>query len=315
MNYDKNLLSLIANIDTQKLLELNDFISGTIESRKIDIALARRSEKILESPCHKCGFTCLMKWGKVSSGSQRFRCRYCKTTISITTNTSVHRLRYRRKWPEFMRLMSTHISVYKLKEDHFVGMSKNTMLRWRHRFLSAFEANDTGKMSGVVQVDEKFFRQSFKGDTKAVAQAGRSARKRGGSNFRGISREQVAVLTALDSNGVINQEMIGRLNYKNVVETMKPWLSPENVIVSDGYKAYERVAENFGCDHIVSRTKNGHHPKIARLNAYHTFIENLINRKCLGVSTNHLMKYLAWATHSTMQRPFGDGMLAEVLSR
>jgi len=71
-----------------------------------------------------------------------------------------------------MDFMSAHISVEGLTKTHFKGMSPNTMLRWRHRFLSAFVSNGQVAMTGVVQADEKFFRQSFKGDAKAVTHLG-----------------------------------------------------------------------------------------------------------------------------------------------
>jgi hypothetical protein len=251
-----------------------------------------------------------MKWGKADNGNQRFKCRTCKSTISTTTNTVVYRLRHRDKWSKFMGLMSSHMSVAGLIENHFPGMSENTMLRWRHRIMSAFLANQNG-LTGIVQADEKFFRLSFKGNARAVEKSGRKARKRGGSQYRGISREQVAVLTAVDSNGNINQEMIGNRIQASVIDTLTPWVSVDTVLMTDGYAGYEKVAKNIGCEHIISKSKSG---QVARLNAYHTGIENLVNRKCLGVATKHLMKYFAWMRHLTMRQPFGDGMLEMVLA-
>ncbi len=255
-----------------------------------------------------------MKWGKADNGNQRFKCRTCKATVSTTTNTVVYRLRHRDKWAKFMDIMTSHVSIERLAKTHFCGMSPHTMLRWRHRFLTAFVGNAGTALTGVVQVDEKLFRQSFKGDVKAVATSGRKARKRGGSQFRGRSREQIAVLTAVDSNGVIYQDMLGGVNKAVIVNGLSPWLSADNVLMTDGLEAYATVAQSIGCEHIVEKTEKGRFPRLARINAYHTAIENLVNRKCLGVATKNLMKYFAWMRHATMKKAFGEGMLEMVLA-
>lgn len=304
----------ITSLGTHDVLELSDFIAAFVQSQKAKIAFARREAKILESACPHCGFSCFMKWGKADNGNQRFKCRTCKATISTTTNTAVYRLRHRDKWARFMDFLSSHISVEGLAKTHFKGMSPNTMLRWRHRFLSAFMSNGQIAMTGVVQVDEKLFRQSFKGSATAIANSGRKARNRGVSQFRGRSREQIAVLTAIDSNGVIYQDMLGHVNKAVVVNALSPWLSADNVLMSDGLGAYATVAKNIGCKHIVEKTTKGRFPRLAHINSYHTAIENLVNRKCLGVATKNLMKYFAWMRHITMKGAFGEGMLEMVLA-
>lgn len=53
---------------------------------------------------------------------------------------------------------------------------------------------------------------------------------------------------------------------------------------------------------------------IGRIDAYHRDVENLVNRRCMGVSTHYLMNYFSWARRITQHRAFGDDLLTELLA-
>ncbi len=68
----------------------------------------------------------------------------------------------------------------------------------RHRILDAIRmAIGMGHLEGVIEMDETFFAESFKGNHKKSGfQMPRPSRKRGKEvTKRGISSEQVCVLT------------------------------------------------------------------------------------------------------------------------
>lgn len=48
--------------------------------------------------------------------------------------------------------------------------------------------------------------------------------------------------------------------------------------------------------------------------ADHRDVENLINRRCIGVGTRYLMNYFGWARRFTQHKPFGNDLLAEMLA-
>ena len=56
------------------------------------------------------------------------------------------------------------------------GIAKNTSFKWRHRFLSAPATQQPAQMSGIVEADETFFLESFKGKRHLS----RTARKQSG---------------------------------------------------------------------------------------------------------------------------------------
>ena len=53
---------------------------------------------------------------------------------------------------------------------------------------------------------------------------------------------------------------------------------------------------------------------IGRINAYHRDVENLVNRRCLGVGTRYLMNYFGWQRRMAQRKPFGGDLLAELMA-
>ncbi len=96
---------------------------------------------------------------------------------------------------------------------------------------------------------------------------------------------------------------------------MAPWVEADSLICSDGNGAYVRVAKVTGCEHMVAKKggQNAGGLSIGRIDAYHRDVENLINRRCMGVGTRYLMNYFGWARRITQHKPFGNGLLAEML--
>jgi len=77
------------------------------------------------------------------------------------------------------------------------GVNPKTAFRWRHRLLDGVRYLQPGILRGLVEVDETYFRQSFKGSRHLPL--GRKAKKRGmPAEKRGLSREQIPVLVARD---------------------------------------------------------------------------------------------------------------------
>ena len=66
-----------------------------------------------------------------------------------------------------------------------------TAFRWRHRFLCAFNLDKPQRLSGIIEADETFILESFKGQRRDLP---RALRKRGGkASKRGLSAEQIPV--------------------------------------------------------------------------------------------------------------------------
>jgi len=314
----------ITGLSTPDLLAISDFVARFIQDQAAQVALTKRSQAVLNSACIHCGFECLVQWGRTKSGTQRFKCRNCKATFSTTTGTPLYRLRNRHLWSKYLGLMNRHIPLRELHEHHGIPLSLPTLHRWRHRFLSVLIANSESKLAGMIEADEKFFRTSFKGSRgwrRGQRPQDRRARRRGVAGQRGLGAEQVPVLTAMDRSGAICQTQLPDMRWPTIQNTMAPWVETDSVICSDGNLAYQRVAQATGCEHITAKTKrknttagNAAGLSIGRIDAYHRDVENLINRRCMGVGTRYLMNYFGWARRITQHKPFGGDLLAEMLA-
>ena len=157
-------------------------------------------------------------------------------------------------------LSSALIPIRALRDHHGFHHHSDTLLRWRHRFLAFLEPNPTPQLAGLIEADEKFFRTSYKGSRswrRGMPLDGRKARRRGGASKRGLSGQQVPILTAVDRSGTIRHAKMPDLKWTTSQQIMPPWIEPESVICSDGNQVYPTIAKSTGCEHIVAKQPGG----------------------------------------------------------
>ncbi len=320
MNVVSNIFSDIKKLDFASLLEIQAAVSQHVEAVGVKGQLEQRAANLKKAHCHHCG--CVgrfQKWGTSRSGTVRIRCIDCKKTFSATSGTPFYRLRFRGEWLRYLQTMSVHISLAKLRENFGFDHPCDTLLRWRHRFLRFMEPNPTTSLAGVIQVDETYFRKCYKGHKDWVNGGeidGRPARKRGGASKRGLSNEQVPVLTAIDSGNYIFQQALSNRRKSSIRNAMNHWVREQSVICSDGNSVYEDIAVTSNRGYVlVKLKKRGPSPQLnlAKINAYHTNLKDLINRDCRGVNTQYLPLYLGWMRRCTQAAGFGKVVLREML--
>ncbi|EIS3746468.1 IS1595 family transposase, partial [Aeromonas hydrophila] len=115
----------------------------------------------------------LAPWGW-SRGLRRYRCKQCLRTSSVLTNTPLARLRKPQCWEDYAQALIDGLTVRQAALR--CGVGKNTAFLWRHRFLKAMASHQAVREEGIVEVDEAFFLESFKGQRGLP----RPARQRGG---------------------------------------------------------------------------------------------------------------------------------------
>jgi hypothetical protein len=114
--------------------------------------------------------------------------------VNALTGTSMTRLRKKELWLEYSRALADSLSLTKAAER--CGVNRTTAFRWRHRFLPLSGLQGV-KCSGITEMDETYFRESFKG--KKVLH--RKPRKRGKLDVRGLSSKQIPVVVVRDRSG------------------------------------------------------------------------------------------------------------------
>jgi transposase-like protein len=315
------LESAIRAASGEQIVTIERLVAEVASMRVADVALARRTEATrAERRCPHCRTEGAHLHGKDKNNRQRFRCRTseCRRTFNILTGTPMARARKPEKWGHYLSHMTDHRSIRKTIEAG-IGVNHTTVWRWRHRFLKAAAEDNTSTLSGVIEADETFFVRSCKGHrgwVKGKPPETRAARPRAwGATKRGLSGEQVPVLTALDNAGGVYEAILPSLGAIEVA--LDGRLAAGSVVGSDGAAAYVKAAVRAGAEHrrVVVPTITPTAVKLAlvptqrrqkgrlglgRVNAHHGQIKGLVNGRCRGVATRYLGNYLGW--HRAMLR-------------
>ena len=138
------------------------------------VVVAARS-RVESTGCPHCGGRRLQRWGR-ASGLPRYRCGDCRRTFNGLTRTPMARLRKKEVWAEQAKALMTGESLVKAAER--CGVADTTAFRWRHRFLSAPALDKPNRLSGIVEADETFIRESFKGKRIGLPRPARKAVER-----------------------------------------------------------------------------------------------------------------------------------------
>jgi transposase-like protein len=78
-----------------ELQRLKNDIDEQISKDRVGQAIAGRENKI--SACSHCQGKSFIRWGVISQGHQRYRCKGCNKTFSSLTGIALHRMRKPKK--------------------------------------------------------------------------------------------------------------------------------------------------------------------------------------------------------------------------
>lgn len=116
--------------------------------------------KVAVTGCPHCGGSAVVRWGKASD-LPRYRCKACARTFNALTKTPLAKLRMKEKWGRQAEAMIDGVSLAKAARR--CGVHYTTAFRWRHRFLAALSGDKPKTLGGIVESDETFILESFKG--------------------------------------------------------------------------------------------------------------------------------------------------------
>ena len=261
----------------------------------------------IETPesCPYCSSKSHQKWG-IRSGLQRYRCNSCEKTYNALTGTPLARLRHKEVWADFAQDLIESKTIRESAKH--CGVNKDTTFRWRHRMLNNPKSLSARHLHGIVEFDETYFLESFKGSRHL----NRTARKRGGTaSKRGISSEQTAVLVARDRSGNTMDAILFKSNQNTLAEVMVPVVDEDALLCSDKKTSYRAFAKKY---HFTLETINAsakdkqvkdlrstsltayvrekiYH--IQNVNAYDSRLKTWVKR-FNGVATKYLESYLGW---------------------
>lgn len=244
--------------------------------------------------CPHCGAPAeqLAPWGW-DRGLKRYRCRACSRTCNALTGTPLARLRKAECWKSYTLALINGLSVRKAAQE--CAVSKTTAFLWRHRFLKQASTHQDTPQGGLIEVDETFFLESFKGQRRLP----RPARRRGGKGAtRGTGKDQIPVMVIRDRLSHTTDIKMEKMDTHHVVSALKPLFPKDAVLCSDGASVYQQFALKAGITHAVVHNKPGLRVKagafhIQNVNAYHQRLKTWMIR-FRGVATKYLTHYLGW---------------------
>lgn len=313
IRFDEISRDLEANASIEQCVELVDMLQSRLRNAVVDALTAIRSKIVTERrTCPHCRGSAVYRHGRDARGRQRFICvgeDGCGRSFGILQGTVFHRMRKPEAWLAYAERLLEGVSLTRIAEDD-IGVSRHTAWRWRHRLLPAMAIEPQPVLAGIIEVDETYFLKSFKGHRgwkRGNPPADRPPRYRGsGALRRGLSHEQVPILTAVDRARNHFDKVLERREKAVVLTSLIPVIERGSVICSDGYAAYQELAERTRSEHHLvefelptQEEKAKGLPRgrkgalgLGRVNYWHQLMDTRFNRIHRGVSTRYLPHYL-----------------------
>ena len=128
---------------------------------RTDVDLSIEEHSKAKDCCPHCLGNKIIRWGE-SGGLQRYRCKACERTFNGLTKSPLAKLRNREKFSTYIQCLRYGLTL-RAAAKH-CSISLKTSFRWRHRFLAGPQSHKSPELSGIIEIDETFFRESFKGN-------------------------------------------------------------------------------------------------------------------------------------------------------
>ena len=194
-------------------------------------------ERVERQGCPHCASREIVGWGR-SDGLLRYRCKACRRTFNALTKTPMAHLRKKEEWLDHAQAMIEGKSLAKTAK--LCGVHPTTAFRWRHRFLRAPADDKPRTLSGIVEADETFILESFKGQRSDLP---RGPRKRGGTaRHPGLYQDNIPVLVARDRKGATFDAVLPQVDGASIAAALVGVVTPVNHLIGDGGRAMATFA-------------------------------------------------------------------------
>lgn len=296
----RSILTRLDDLTYADLKKLKHEVDDLISQNQVGEVIAEREDSLTECPhCCSNDFT---RWGFTKQGIQRFKCKACLQTFNALKGTPLYRMRMSQKWLRYNELMWHGATLRKCALE--LGINLRTSFRWRHAFLKAPSNIEVQPLSGVIEADETFINESFKG--RRILH--RDARKRGGRKA-----PKTPILIALNREGSVIHEVVDRNTKENICQFLQPRIADGSVLCTDGNKSYIEVANTCKVDHKrivgldnIRVVEDIYH--IQTLNNYMMHWKEWMTR-FRGVGREYLPHYLSWFRYMKQHEQSDQGLL------
>lgn len=240
-----------------------------------------------------------MKKGKSKNGEQRYLCRGCGRTFGMGSERILGTSRLPRE--TWMAYAECFVLMLPLREcARRCRVCLKTAYTMRHRLiecLSAYSPSFKVERGCGCELDETYFPESFKGNhAKGSFAMPRPSRHRGKQvHRRGLSREQICVMTGMNDSNETFLEVTGRgaLSRERAMDALRGRIAAGSVATDRAAVYVNVLAELEVAAHAAYDPKDRSGGTINRINTVHSLLGAFME-PFKGVSTKHLDAYLAW---------------------
>ena len=249
--------------------------------------------------CPVCGSDRLVMYGRTAKGTQRWLCGDCgKVRCAGVGGIMLHTKLPPETWKAYVPLFIDHITSPKVAER--LGVQQRTAWFMRIRTLEALYKNlpSFQLISGsAVQIDEIYFRESFKGtrfeDLEDPPREPHGEDSRGAMK-KGISNDQICVVTGVSDSGDFFYDVAcrGALTHEAAERSLQGRVGAGTLVVTDHHRSYAKVLGQMGVA-LHTAVEGREHGDLSHINHVHGAIRAFM-RPFMGVSTKWLHLYMGW---------------------
>lgn len=289
---------------------------------KVEIALAtarRRAEAVVEidaigqeRACPHCGGADQTSWGSTRAGAHRRRCKTCERTWTGRTGTPLAHIHRPGLFIEVIRNMldpnEEPLACRKLAVR--LDISRDTVWRWRMKVLDQLRKEIPGELSGIIETDETFQRESRKGSREWVRYERdntepKPPRKRWYEYPKRRPPKAMArawaqpILAVVDRTGQASFQHLLDNTQPSIEAVLVPQVASDAMVLFDGAPQYEAIAKARGISFVVlvagRRTKlmpKAYH--LNSVNSLHAEWKKDFRGRWRGPATKNLDGYTRW---------------------
>lgn len=262
--------------------------------------------------CVECGSASVVKNGKRKDGTQKYVCKDCRHNFTAASGTIISGSKKSLiTWIKYIECMLDDDTLEKCAEKCHIHL--NTAFLWRHKILEASsKSNSNIVLNGKIEMDETFFRTSYKGNhtkSKHSFNMPRPAFERGHHSkperdkelkktlrSRGLSKEQVCVPCAITSDRLTVAKVckLGSVSSLGLIKAFDGHIASGSVIISDDSKAYPNFSKKVGA--TLFQVDENAAPvagmNIKQVDSLHSQMKRMFNHRFCGVATKYLNNYI-----------------------
>lgn len=232
----------------------------------------------INTNCPYCKSNNIVGFGK-NGNIKRFKCKDCNKTFTLFTNTILEKTGYH--WDIWIAVLhmvlndrpTEYIQEVLIKDYGLKDINYKTVFLWKHKLINAMANMPMPKLSGIIQIDETFFRESQKGSRELESTIKGETRYprygRRASKYGVMGNEFANVVCMVDLNGYAVAKVIGlgKLTKEVFTSEFDNYIDNPSFICSDGNSVYKDYCSLKG---IPLYIKPSNYVKTIQSNGYET---------------------------------------------